>query len=234
MAVKMIRPINNATITQGFGETDFYGAGYPKCNGKNWHNGVDYSTGGGADILAAANGVVIFTGFDASGWGNYIKIQHDHLGVTTLYAHLKQINVVAGNVVAQGQVIGKEGSTGNSTGAHLHFSVYPIGKNGWCDAVPPADYVNVEGEEAPTPQPSNEIQWQIGTCKVLVENLNIRTAPSLNAEVVASWSANDTFNYDGYVDAEGIRWVTYVGNSGNRRYVARRKLDNSEIYCDAY
>jgi N-acetylmuramoyl-L-alanine amidase CwlA len=86
----------------------------------------------------------------------------------------------------------------------------------------------------PQPQPEN---WtnQNGECKVLVDTLNIRKSPSLNGEVVAAYSLNDTFKYDRYVDADGIRWVSYVGaSSGERRYVARKKLDNTFKYCEAY
>ena len=68
----------------------------------------------------------------------------------------------------------------------------------------------------------------------IIETLNIRTAPSKNAEVVATYSSGNEFKYDGYIDADGVRWVTYIGQSGNRRYVARRTLDNSVKYCDAY
>ena len=86
----------------------------------------------------------------------------------------------------------------------------------------------------PTPTPNGELVWQSGECKVLVDTLNVRASAGLNGEVVAAYSNGDTFKYDAYIDVDGIRWVSYIGGSGNRRYVARRTLDNSVIYCLAY
>jgi N-acetylmuramoyl-L-alanine amidase CwlA len=86
----------------------------------------------------------------------------------------------------------------------------------------------------PQPQPSSDLVWQKGTAKVLMSVLNVRADAGLNGEIVASYNQGDTFTYDAYKDADGIRWVSYIGGSGKRRYVARRKLDNSQIYCDAY
>jgi N-acetylmuramoyl-L-alanine amidase CwlA len=97
------------------------------------------------------------------------------------------------------------------------------------------DGVNPAPAPQPTPpQPDNGLVWQNGTARVLVDTLNVRTEPSKNAEVVARYSENDTFSYDAYIDNDGIRWVSYIGGSGKRRYVARRELDNSMFYCDAY
>ena len=74
-----------------------------------------------ADVIAAESGVVM-TAARSSSYGNMIVIQHSN-GLTTLYAHLSQINVSANQTVSRGQSIGKVGSTGNSTGPHLHFEV---------------------------------------------------------------------------------------------------------------
>lgn len=86
----------------------------------------------------------------------------------------------------------------------------------------------------PKPTPNGELVWQSGECKVLVDTLHVRASAGLNSEIVAAYNVGDTFKYDAYIDVDGIRWVSYIGSSGNRRYVARRKLDNSVIYCDAY
>jgi len=64
--------------------------------------------------------------------------------------------------------------------------------------------------------------------------INVRSAPSTSASVVATYSAGQTFTYDSYVDSEGTRWVSYVSYSGERRYVARRTLDWSVVYGNAY
>jgi len=98
--------------------------------GKNWgrihaNNGVDISNVCGTPIYAAAAGTVILS--DGVGWnggyGKYIKIRHAN-GVVTLYAHFSQMLVNIGQAVSQGQLIGLMGTTGRSTGCHLHFEVH--------------------------------------------------------------------------------------------------------------
>lgn len=85
------------------------------------HNGIDIAGGYGADIIAAASGTVLFSG-NSSSYGKYIVLSHEN-GVTTLYAHCNQLLVSAGATVTKGQIIAKVGSTGKSTGPHLHFEV---------------------------------------------------------------------------------------------------------------
>ena len=84
------------------------------------HKGIDYGCPEGTPILASADGTVIRTGYVASGYGQYVLIQHED-GSGTVYAHLKQIKVKDYATVSQGDVIGWSGSTGKSTGPHLHF-----------------------------------------------------------------------------------------------------------------
>ena len=86
----------------------------------------------------------------------------------------------------------------------------------------------------PKPSPSGGRIPQIGTMRVTVDALNVRRSPSLKGLIVAVYKKGNTFNYDSYIDAEGYRWVSYIGYSGNRNYVARRKLDNSIIYGEAF
>ena len=94
----------------------------------DFHTGIDFTGGGiyGAPVLAANAGTVYYTkpaAGDRTGYGNHIMIDHGG-GNFTLYAHLATINVVPGQVVTRGQKIGEVGSTGNSTGPHLHFELY--------------------------------------------------------------------------------------------------------------
>lgn len=92
--------------------------------GNRWgefHRGIDIARPSNYNILAADNGVVVSTGLDGS-YGNKIVINHNN-GYTTLYGHLSKINVSVGQVVPKGSVIGIMGSTGVSTGIHLHFEV---------------------------------------------------------------------------------------------------------------
>lgn len=85
------------------------------------HEGLDYAAPSGTPILAAAEGEVIRTGVSSS-YGRYVEIQHAN-GVTSFYAHMSRIRAEEGQFVAAGDLIGDVGSTGRSTGAHLHFEI---------------------------------------------------------------------------------------------------------------
>lgn len=95
-----------------------------KTQGLHGYNGVDYGAPVGTPVLAAAAGRVITSRFGGwnGGYGNFIVIEHPN-GTQTLYGHLSKISVWQGQSVAKGQVIGKSGNTGRSTGPHLHFEV---------------------------------------------------------------------------------------------------------------
>lgn len=86
------------------------------------HLGIDIAAGEGAPIYAADSGVVVFAGWATGGYGYMVMIDHGN-GYQTLYGHMSSIGVGCGRSVGQGGVIGYAGSTGNSTGAHLHFEV---------------------------------------------------------------------------------------------------------------
>lgn len=106
--------------------------------GHNGHKGVDIAGANinGQPVYAAAGGTVISASYHSS-WGNNVLIDHGN-GVWTRYAHLSSIGVSAGQTVSQGQYIGKVGSTGNSSGPHLHFEVY-VNK----DRVNPEPYIGL-------------------------------------------------------------------------------------------
>jgi murein DD-endopeptidase MepM/ murein hydrolase activator NlpD len=97
------------------------------------HKGMDIRAPKGTPIYAAADGTVIKSGsFD--GWGNLVVLQHGDL-YTTYYAHMNEIKIEAGKQVKKGAVIGTVGTTGRSTGDHLHYEVRKDGEN-----VDPKDY----------------------------------------------------------------------------------------------
>lgn len=93
-----------------------------------YHPGVDIANHDGGPIIAADSGVVIAAGWDTTGYGNKILIDHGG-GVHTLYGHLSVIGVAVGQRVSKGSVIGQMGSTGRSTGTHLHFEIRKPGGN---------------------------------------------------------------------------------------------------------
>ncbi len=86
------------------------------------HAAIDIGANQGTPVVAAAAGTVITAGWSAYGYGNHVVIDHGN-GLRTLYAHLSRIDVKAGQAVGQGAQIGAVGSTGNSSGPHLHFEV---------------------------------------------------------------------------------------------------------------
>jgi murein DD-endopeptidase MepM/ murein hydrolase activator NlpD len=114
-------PIAHFTVTQGFGPTS-YALEPPLGPYKHFHTGVDLSAALGTPVWAAADGVVVAVGHGATGYGNYVVIAHGG-GIATLYGHLLQTAVSTGQKVVRGQLIGLEGSTGYSTGPHLHFEL---------------------------------------------------------------------------------------------------------------
>jgi murein DD-endopeptidase MepM/ murein hydrolase activator NlpD len=106
--------LNPAPITSRFGWRT-----HPLTGSRRFHSGVDIGAPSGAPVVATANGTVVSAGWNG-GYGKAVIIQHN--GVQqTLYGHLSEISVQAGQVITQGTVIGLVGSTGNSTGPHLHF-----------------------------------------------------------------------------------------------------------------
>ncbi len=100
------------------------------------HKGIDIARPSNYTIKAADNGVVVSAGWNNGGYGNMIVIDHQN-GFRTVYAHMASVSVKAGQTVGRGSAIGIMGSTGDSTGIHLHFEVY---KNGQLQN--PLDYVS--------------------------------------------------------------------------------------------
>jgi len=86
------------------------------------HTGIDYPAASGTPVGAAGRGCVSSAGYDAGGYGNLVVIQH-RAGMTSWYAHLSRISVRPGECVVAGTRIGRVGSTGHSTGPHLHFEL---------------------------------------------------------------------------------------------------------------
>jgi murein DD-endopeptidase MepM/ murein hydrolase activator NlpD len=136
MILRLARPLPDGMgrVSQWFGEHPEWYAKY----GLAGHSGLDYAVPVGTPVLAAHAGK-IETGSDPGGYGNFVRVVGANY--TTLYAHLQQINCVAGQRASVGAVLGLSGSTGNSTGPHLHFGlkVHEMRNPsylGWIDPVP--------------------------------------------------------------------------------------------------
>lgn len=122
-------------ISQGYGCTPYTFEMYdPNCPSRHFHTGIDIAAGCGANIHASAGGYA-YAYYSSWGFGYHVIIVHGN-GWTTLYGHMSYIGVGGGQWVGRGQYIGNEGSTGNSTGCHLHFE---IDRNG--NSVNPYDYL---------------------------------------------------------------------------------------------
>jgi murein DD-endopeptidase MepM/ murein hydrolase activator NlpD len=99
--------------------------------GRRWgrmHKGIDIAGPIGTPINAAADGTVIAAGWNSGGYGNLVEIKHND-GTTTRYGHNSRLSVAVGQTVRQGQQLAEMGSTGHSTGSHLHFEIRPSGGN---------------------------------------------------------------------------------------------------------
>jgi murein DD-endopeptidase MepM/ murein hydrolase activator NlpD len=114
-------PMAHFAITQPFGPTSV-SLEPPLGPYPHFHTGIDMAAPLGTPVVAAGDGVVVAVGHTAVGYGNYVIIAHGG-GIDTLYGHLLQTSVNAGDKVVSGQLVGLEGSTGFSTGPHLHFEL---------------------------------------------------------------------------------------------------------------
>ena len=119
----MRTPIDGARLSSGFGRRRHPILGYNKM-----HRGVDFAAPRGTPIYAAGNGVIVQAGRNGA-YGNYIRVRHNSR-YTTAYAHMKSLarGMRRGKRVTQGQVIGTVGTTGRSTGPHLHYEILSNGK----------------------------------------------------------------------------------------------------------
>jgi len=117
------KPVNNAIMRSGFGSRRHPILGYVKM-----HTGVDWATPYGTPIFASGNGVVESVGWEG-GYGKYVKLKHNN-GYETAYGHMSAYakGLEVGKRVRQGQVIGFVGSTGQSTGAHVHYEILVNGR----------------------------------------------------------------------------------------------------------
>ena len=95
-------------------------------HGHHFHKGIDFAAEEGSPVLSSADGVVIFTGYDETGFGNLVIVDHGY-GLKTYYAHLSAIQTEIGKSVKKGEPIALVGNTGRSTGPHLHYEVRIFG-----------------------------------------------------------------------------------------------------------
>ena len=112
--------------TDSYVTSDFGYRMHPVLGGRAHHNGIDFEADIGDPVRSAGNGLIKFAGWKA-GFGNVVEIDHQN-GYVTLYAHNSAFVVKEGDIVRAGQVVAKAGSTGRSTGPHVHFEVLKEGR----------------------------------------------------------------------------------------------------------
>jgi murein DD-endopeptidase MepM/ murein hydrolase activator NlpD len=140
--VKKVRPVPVALWVNPLPE-----GAVTSCFGMRWghlHEGVDIATAEGTPIHAAGTGTVVAAG-PAEGYGNAVLIDHGN-GFLTHYGHMMAITVTVGQKVVAGQQIGNEGSTGHSTGPHLHFEVH---QGFYKNAIEPTQWMHEHGVDIP-------------------------------------------------------------------------------------
>ena len=143
--------VNRISSTYGMRSDPFTG-------GMRFHRGIDIPAAFGTPVRAAASGTVSIAAV-TGGYGNMVELSHGE-GLDTRYGHLQSIAVTSGAHVEQGEIIGYVGSTGRSTGAHLHFEVRSFGRS--LDPLAPV-YVDAVSAMPELPTVPARARWQSGT-----------------------------------------------------------------------
>lgn len=190
-----------------------------------WHTGIDLV--GPETIYATCNGEVSRTGYDDS-YGNFIVVKDNATGKYHWYCHLSKINVSVGTKVSRTSRIGIMGSTGNSTGKHLHFEIRNS-SNKYADNSDPAEYMGIPNKVGTYNSKDYQIKEEKPTSnatpqrKVFAVKTNIREIPSLSGKAYL-YKANTTVDIleENVANADGYIWdkVRAVA-TGRVGYVAR-------------
>jgi murein DD-endopeptidase MepM/ murein hydrolase activator NlpD len=146
-------------------------------NGWQYYNGgIDYAMPERTPVLAAADGLVRRMERLNAGYGNVLRIEHGDGELETLYAHLSYIVVSVGQAVTAGQMIGRSGNTGKSTGPHLHFELRKDGK-----AVDPQPYLDGQLIEK-----TEQLEPKVGDYATLISGYNLRTSPMQSDNLICT------------------------------------------------
>lgn len=154
-----------------------------------WHTGIDL-VGESDKIYSSCNGVVTRTGWDNS-YGNFIVVKNNADGKYHWFCHLSKINVSKGQTVSRTSVIGIMGSTGNSTGKHLHFEIRNS-SNKYADNSNPADYMGIPNKVGSYNSANYKINNSASELKTLARNTNLRNKPTTQGSSATLYVKNTT------------------------------------------
>jgi len=166
-----------------------------------YHNAIDIEADTGVDIYAVRGGTVVAADW-MGGYGNMVVLQHEDLGIYTFYAHASQLSVSVGMTVNQGDLIGSVGSTGDSSGSHLHYGICDTLQSGWPAVTyydPLSYFTYTDNPTQPQAPSTGAAQWEgsdeyagIYTTKDVKTYLNIRSGPGTNYQIVGKVDAGET------------------------------------------
>jgi len=176
-----------------------------------WHTGIDLV--GDEKIYSSCNGIVSKTGYDKS-YGNYVVVKNSADGRYHWFCHLAKISTGAGKKVTRTSVLGIMGSTGNSTGKHLHFEIRNV-SNKYADTSDPANYMGIPNKvgkynsanyQISQSKPSNSSST--GQLKKLARKTNLRNKPTTKGSTATLYIANTTLYVlqAGVKKADGYTW----------------------------
>ena len=177
--------------------TTYFDAQRNVSNSSAYHNAIDIEAAYNTNIYAAYPGTVKYAGW-LDGYGYIVILRHDDLGVYTFYAHASSLTVSAGNTVAQGDIIAKVGSTGNSSGNHLHFGVSSaIDATGYptvtfYDPLSYFTYSNVTASGGAASAMSKDYAGTYNTTSSLTTYLNIRSGAGTGYSIIGRINAGTT------------------------------------------
>ena len=192
-------------ITQGYGEY------IPGVTVGSSHTGIDYGCPLNTPILASESGSVVFAGWDNTGYGNCVIIQHPD-GNATLYAHLSMISVTVGQKVSPGQIIGYSGASGNATGPHLHFEA----RHTWNDYTSHFDPMTLPLHSVVSPlPPSNESlkgadSFHAGELLKVQNDLGVKAYFSTSFADYCTYPKGTPFYYTGESTVRKSNGLTYM------------------------
>ena len=202
---RLISPCSHDFISQRWGSAvDFY---------KQWgyssgHNGIDFASSAGTPIVSVADGVVSVVNWDPNGYGSWCEVSHAAIGGKTRYAHMLRgsIQVGAGDVITAGTALGQMGSTGASTGPHLHWELRmadpKLGVPGMKGCVDPMPFLPEDiggggleiGEEGGVEDEMAKLQSQIGLLNKAAEQARGHTAELARIKGLMEWGLQELLN----------------------------------------